>query len=35
MREGDVVIPAYCEVFGVPDTPHDLVMFGEGGFWES
>jgi hypothetical protein len=35
MREGDVVIPAHCEVFGVPDTPHDLVAFEEEGFWES
>jgi hypothetical protein len=35
MREGDVVISAHCEVFGVLDTPHDLVAFDEEGFWES
>ena len=35
MREGDVVIPAYCEVFGVQDTPHDFVTFEEEGFLES
>lgn len=34
MREGDAVIPAHREVFGAPDTPHDLVAFEEGGFWE-
>lgn len=35
IREGDVVIPAHCEVFGVPGTLHDLVAFEEEGFWES
>ena len=35
MRENDVVIPAYCEEFGVLDTPHDLDTLEDDGFWES
>jgi len=35
MREGDVVIPAHCEEFGVPGTPHDLDTLEHVGFLES
>lgn len=35
MREGDVVIPAHCEEFGVLDTPHDVGTLEDDGFWES
>jgi hypothetical protein len=34
MREGDFVIRAHCEEFGVLDTPHDLVKFEGNRFWE-
>jgi len=33
MREGDVVIPAHCEEFGVLDTLHDLGTLEDDGFW--
>jgi hypothetical protein len=35
MREGDVVIPAHHEEFGVLDTLHDLGTLEDDGFWES
>lgn len=35
MREGDVVIPAHCEEFGVLDTPNELCVLEDDGFWES
>jgi len=35
MREGDVVIPAHCEEFGVLDTLHDLDTLEDDGFWGS
>lgn len=34
MREGDVVIPAHCEEFGVLDAPHDFGTLEDDGFWE-
>ena len=35
VREGDVVIPAHCEEFGVLDTPTDLDALDDDGFWDS
>lgn len=35
MCEGDVVIPAHYEEFGVLDTPNDLGILEDDGFWES